>query len=72
MNGSPPGSLSPYDWRSILWTLGTAALAAALTAAADIVLPDLSHRGLIDGTLFTVLTTLLHGARKYVTDTRVQ
>lgn len=69
--GSPPGKLSPFDWQSILWTLFTAAIAAVLTALVDSVLPDLKDRGLIDAALFTLLTTLLHAARKFFLDTRV-
>jgi hypothetical protein len=69
--GSPPFSLSLIDWYSIGWTLATAALAAAFTALVDSVLPDLKEKGLIDATLFTLLTTLLHAARKFVTDSRM-
>ena len=69
--GSPSLEFSAYDWKSVLWTLLTAAIAAVLTAIVDSVLPDMKDQGLIDATLFTLLTTLLHAARKYLTDTRV-
>ena len=69
--GSPPLGFSGFDWRSTLWTLGTAAIAAVFTALVDSVLPDLKEKGFIDATLFTLLTTLLHALRKYLTDTRV-
>ena len=68
--GTPPFQLSTVDWKSIGWTLGTAALAAVLTVAADSIMPDLKEKGIIDATLFTLLTTGLHALRKYVTDTR--
>jgi hypothetical protein len=71
MAGSPPLSLASIDWKSIGWTLLTAAIAATLTALVDSVLPDLKERGVIDGALFTMLTTLLHGLRKFLTDTRI-
>ena len=69
--GSKPFSLADIDWRSIGWTLATAAAAAVLTAVIDSVLPDLQEQGVIDGVLFTLLTTILHAARKFLTDTRV-
>lgn len=71
MQGSPPFALSAVDYKSILWTLGTAAIAAALTVLADSVLPEFQAKGLIDASLFTVLTTVLHAARKYISNTQV-
>jgi hypothetical protein len=71
MSGSPAGALSALDWKSIGWTLLTAAAAAILTAILDSVLPDLKEKGLIDAGIFTLLTTFLHAVRKFLTDTRL-
>jgi hypothetical protein len=71
MSGSPTGALSALDWKSIGWTLLTAAAAAILTAILDSVLPDLKEKGLIDAGIFTLLTTFLHAVRKFLTDTRL-
>lgn len=73
--GSPPGKMSVYDWKSVAWTLAAAAIGAALTAVLDgmleSVLPDLQDKKIIDGTMFTLLTAIVHALRKYVTETRV-
>lgn len=83
MNGSKPGELSPSDFAVVLksagWTLLAAIAAAALTALADTLLastlPELRDRGLIDVTLFTLLTAVIDAVRKavkmWLTDTRM-
>lgn len=83
MNGSKPGELAPSDFGVVLksagWTLLAAIAAAALTALADTLiastLPELRDRGLIDVTLFTLLTTVIDAVRKavkmWLTDTRM-
>lgn len=72
MNGSPAGALSSLDWKSIGWTLATAAVAAVLTVLIDSVLPDLENKGKIDAGIAALLVTVLHGLRKWLTDTRVK
>lgn len=72
MNGSPAGALSSLDWKSIGWTLVTAAVAAVLTVLIDSVLPDLENKGKIDAGIAALLVTVLHGLRKWLTDTRVK
>jgi hypothetical protein len=72
--GSPPGGLAnsdiPIIVKSALWTLLAAVVGASLTALADTLItttfPELRDRGLIDATLFTLLTTLVDAFRKAV------
>jgi hypothetical protein len=80
--GSPPGVLADSDWsaivKSVIWTMLTAVVAAALTAGLDVlinqIMPDLQDKLSLDATLFALLMTVLHALRKavqaYITDTR--